>query len=173
MESKIRMSLPSSPVQYLEVRSPGLEVGEDPYRSPHTGWPDAANPVWGLSSTDTTSNSSNSSVKDSWKSPLLPQSAQRSLSNTVSAAPKTQDTISRLLVWRRGGNEDLTEEVEGKLTAGTKRMLGVSRDVMWQTFFMLGCLVVFGGLGGIVGWALGRRGCGCKRYDIVYITWRK
>ncbi|KAH8592181.1 hypothetical protein B0O99DRAFT_689958 [Bisporella sp. PMI_857] len=25
-----------------------LEVGEDPYRSPHTGWPDAREPVWGI-----------------------------------------------------------------------------------------------------------------------------
>jgi len=37
---------------YLEVREQGLEVGEDPYRSPHTGWPDATKPVWGIQSVE-------------------------------------------------------------------------------------------------------------------------
>src|SRR3954447_24229069 len=45
--------------KYLDVRNkhsdlevprphqPDLEVGDDPYRSPHTGWPEPAHAVWG------------------------------------------------------------------------------------------------------------------------------
>lgn len=32
---------------HVANNQPGLEVGDDPYRTPHVGWPDPTHPVWG------------------------------------------------------------------------------------------------------------------------------
>lgn len=34
---------------HVENNQPGLEVSDDPYRTPHSGWPDPTHPVWGAS----------------------------------------------------------------------------------------------------------------------------
>jgi hypothetical protein len=125
----------------LEAQSPGLEVGEDPYRSPHTGWPDASKPVWGL---DTTTIPIRKDIDG--ESPLDFGGVAWKNSPIESFPPTPSGTT------------------EGEMTAKRRRVPTRQSEILWGIALLLGCFVVFGGAGGGIGWLLGKRECACERY---------
>lgn len=145
---------------YLEVREQGLEVGEDPYRSPHTGWPDATKPVWGIQSVEP-----RMEIRPDERV-LYPHPVDmKGAGLDVGLAWKHDSEV--LLPRRESGNVNMNmnrnREIENQMRRGGSMGLGTKANILWWSAFMLGCLVVFGGLGGGVGYAVARKGCACTR----------
>ena len=137
----------------------GIEVGEDPYRSPHTGWPDPQQPVWGTAP------------------PPTPPTKKSPLTSLIWAGNDSRELLPKQENERgRGSEEGMVRGASGGRTVDGGRMgggvrmqarrvkTGLSADILWWSAFMLVCIVVFGGLGGGVGWVLGKASCKCARY---------